>query len=73
MMHSMTLNIKDEFYPEFKEIVDSFVAKNKLEYRLPNNINTIRDDIEISLKEIAHGRVYRVDEAFDSVLAKYAD
>ncbi|MEA2029548.1 MAG: hypothetical protein U9N49_11310 [Campylobacterota bacterium] len=72
-MYSMTLNIKDEFYPEFKEIVDSFVAKNKLEYKLPSNINTIRDDIEISLEEVAQGRAYSIDKAFDSVLAKYED
>jgi len=73
MMYSMTLHIKDEFYPEFKEIVDSFVARNKLEYQLPSNINTVRDDIEVSLEEIAQGRAYSIDKAFDSVLAKYED
>lgn len=72
-MHSITLNIKDDFYPTFKELVDSFVADQKMEYKLPSNIDTIRDDIEISLQEIAQGKTYTIDEAFDTLLAKYED
>lgn|GEM_PF-3032738 len=50
-----------------------FVADEKLEYELPSDIVSIRDDIEISLEEIAQGKSYSIDEAFERVLAKYAD
>jgi len=50
-----------------------FVADEKLEYELPSDIVSIRDDMEISLEEIAQGKSYSIDEAFERVLAKYAD
>ncbi|NWF66067.1 MAG: hypothetical protein HXX81_01225 [Campylobacterales bacterium] len=63
-MHSMTLtNIKDDFYPHLKAIIDSFVADNKLQYKQKERYSYPQDVVVSSVEEVRR----RVFEAEDRV------
>jgi len=59
-MHSMILHIEDDFYSEFKQIVDRFVAQKKIAYT-PVEIKHRNTIVVSSILEIQE-RIHRAKE-----------